>query len=41
MEDHIRMDLKEVRCEVMDWMHLALDRDRYLDLVNTLNLRVA
>ena len=29
------MDLQEVRCEVMDWIELAQDRDRSWALVNT------
>jgi hypothetical protein len=40
-EDNIRMDLREIRLEGMDWMHLALDRDRWRALMNTaLNLGV-
>jgi len=27
-EDGIRMDVSEIRCKVMDWMHLAQDRDQ-------------
>ena len=27
-EDNIKMDLQEERCEVMDWIELAQDRDR-------------
>jgi hypothetical protein len=27
-EDNIKMDLKEVGCEVMDWVELAEDRER-------------
>jgi hypothetical protein len=27
-EDNIRMDLKEIGWEVVDWIHLALDRDQ-------------
>jgi hypothetical protein len=35
------MDLKEVRCGVMDWIELAQDRDRSQALVNmVMNLRV-
>jgi hypothetical protein len=40
-EDNIRTDLQEVGCEVMDWIDLALDRDRWRGLVNAvMNLRV-
>jgi len=28
-EDNIQMDLQEVGCEVMDWIELAQDRDRW------------
>jgi len=28
-EDDIRMDLREVGCEFVDWMELAQDRDRW------------
>jgi hypothetical protein len=27
-EDNIKMDLQEVGCEGLDWIDLALDRDR-------------
>jgi hypothetical protein len=27
--DHIKMDLQEVGCRVMDWIKLAKDRDRW------------
>jgi len=27
-KDKIKMDLKEIGCEVMDWTELAEDRDR-------------
>jgi hypothetical protein len=40
-EDNIRMDLREVRWEGMDWIHLAQDRDQWWAVVNTaMNLRV-
>ena len=40
-EDNIRMDLREVRCECVDWMELAQDRDRWRALVSAeLNLWV-
>jgi hypothetical protein len=39
-EDNIKMNLQEVRCGVMDWIELALGRDRLLALVNAvMNLR--
>jgi len=28
MEDNIRIDVREIRWEVVDWMHLAEDRDQ-------------
>jgi hypothetical protein len=28
-EDIIRHDLKETRCEVVDWIHLAQDKDQW------------
>jgi hypothetical protein len=34
-EDNIRMDLKEIVWEGLDWMHLAQDRDQWQSLVNT------
>jgi hypothetical protein len=27
-EDNIRMDLREIDCGCVDWIHLALDRDQ-------------
>jgi hypothetical protein len=39
--DNIKMDLKEIECDSVDWMHIAQCRDRWRALVNTiLNLRV-
>jgi hypothetical protein len=41
VDDNIRMDLREVGWEVVDWMHLAQDREQWRVLVNTvLNIRV-
>jgi hypothetical protein len=40
-EDNIKMDLKEVGWEGVDWMHLAQDNDQWRAVVNTvMNLRV-
>jgi hypothetical protein len=40
-EDNIRMDLQEVECELVDWIGLAQDRDRWRALVSAVrNLRV-
>jgi hypothetical protein len=30
------MDVKEVRWEVVDWIHLARDRDQGLSFMNTI-----
>ena len=39
--DNIRMDLQEVGCGYMDWIGLALDRDRWRTLVSAvMNLGV-
>jgi hypothetical protein len=39
-DDNIRMYLREMGWEVVDWMYLAQDRDQCLDFVNTvMNLR--
>jgi len=39
--DNSRMDLKEVGCGCMDWIGLALDRDRWRTLVSAvMNLRI-
>jgi hypothetical protein len=34
MEDTIKMDLKEVEWEGVEWFHLAQKRDQWWDLVN-------
>jgi hypothetical protein len=34
-EDNIRMDLREIRCEGVYWIHLAQERDQWRALVNT------
>jgi len=33
-EDNIKMDLQKFRGEVMDWIEVAQDRDRWRALVN-------
>jgi hypothetical protein len=35
-ENNIKMDLQEEQCEVMDWIDLVQDRDRWRALVNAL-----
>jgi hypothetical protein len=41
MEDNIRMGLRQIGREDVDWMHLAQVRDQWRDVVNTvMNLRV-
>ena len=40
-EDNIKMDLQKLGCGGMDWIDLALGRDRWRALVNAvMNLRV-
>jgi hypothetical protein len=40
-EDEIRMDLREIGWESVEWIQLAQDSDRWLAVVNTvMNLRV-
>jgi len=40
-EDNMRMDLREVGCECVDWMELAPDRDRWRAIVSAvMKLRV-
>jgi hypothetical protein len=34
-EDNIRMDLREIGWEFVDWIHLGQDRDQWQVLVNT------
>jgi hypothetical protein len=39
--DNIKMDLKEIGWDIMDWIELAQDRDQWSALVNAvMNLRV-
>jgi hypothetical protein len=39
--DNIKMELREVGCDGMDWIDLAQDRDRWRAYVNAMmNLRV-
>jgi hypothetical protein len=40
-EDNIRMDLREIRWEGVDWMRLAQDKDQWQALMNIImNLHV-
>jgi hypothetical protein len=40
-QDNIKMDLKEIGCEIVYMIHLVLDKDLQWALVNTVtNLRV-
>ena len=36
-KDNIKMELKVVGCEGVDWIELAQDRDRWRALVNAVN----
>jgi hypothetical protein len=39
--NNIKMDLREIGLECVDWIHLAQDRDQWLAVVNTvMNLQV-
>jgi hypothetical protein len=39
--DNIKMDLREIEWDGMDWIDLAQDRDQWRALVNTvINLRI-
>jgi hypothetical protein len=41
-EDNVKMDLKEIGWDGIDWVDLAQDRDQWRALVNaTMNLQVA
>jgi hypothetical protein len=35
MGDNIKIDLIEVRCKVVDWIHLAQERDEWRALIKT------
>jgi hypothetical protein len=40
-ENNIKMDLKEIVLECVDWIHLAQDRDQWWVLVNAIkDLRI-
>jgi hypothetical protein len=34
MRDNIKMDIKEIRCEGVDLIHLTQDRDQWQPFVN-------
>jgi hypothetical protein len=33
-KNNIKMDIQEVECEIMDWINLAQDRNRWQALLN-------
>jgi hypothetical protein len=40
MRDNTKLDIKDVRCEGVDWIDMAQDRDMWRDLViEEVNLR--
>jgi hypothetical protein len=40
-KDNIKIDLRKIGWDVMEWIYLAQDRDKYRALVNTvMNFRV-
>jgi hypothetical protein len=40
-ENNIKMNLKEIGCDCVDWIHLVQDRDQFRGLMKTvMNLRV-
>jgi hypothetical protein len=40
-EDNIKINLRGIQWGCLDWIHLALDRDQWIALVNTvMNLRL-
>jgi hypothetical protein len=42
LEDNIKMDLHEVGCDLIDWIDLTQERDRWRALVNAvMNIRVS
>jgi hypothetical protein len=34
-EDNTKMDIREIRSDGMDWIHVAQDRDQWLAVVST------
>jgi len=35
LEDNIRTEVREIGCEIVNWIHLAEDRDQWRVLLNT------